>query len=134
MESNGITLRLVIDLINDGGILHLLQVLLSSLGISRLLLSSSLYYFALHFQLHSAEFFAFFLLFFAQVPLLFVNLSCTGHVILGLGQEVLALSGFDGCASQVILHAVSVHCEVLEVFVGQTQLVHGLEEEGRESV
>ena len=53
-------------------------------------------------------------------------LDIPGNMVLGLGQQVLTLSGLNGRPGQVVLHLVPLHRQELEVLVRYAQLVHRL--------
>ena len=55
------------------------------------------------------------LLLFPEGAFLLVDLSRPGDVVLRLRQEILTLPRLDGRPGQVVLHAVSVDCQVLEI-------------------
>jgi hypothetical protein len=50
-----------------------------------------------------------------------------GNMILGLGQEILALPGLYGGPGQVVFHLVPLHGQELEVLVRYSQLVDSLQ-------
>jgi hypothetical protein len=111
--------RLVVNVSDDGGIFHLLQILLTCLGKVLFSLASPFLHLALHFHLHAFELLPLLLLLLTHAALLLVNLASPSHVILRLRQQILTLPGLDGGASQVVLHAVALHGQVLEVLVRQ---------------
>ena len=55
------------------------------------------------------------LLLFPEGAFFLVDLSRPGDVVLRLRQEILALPRLDGRPGQVVLHAISVDCQVLEI-------------------
>lgn len=67
----------------------------------------------------------------ADLPLLFVHAAGSGHVVLRLAQQVLALPGLDGSLGEVVLHSISVDTEILEVPVSQAKLVDCREHGGQ---
>ena len=55
------------------------------------------------------------LLLLPECSLLLVYLSGPSNVVLRLRQEILTLSRFNGRPGQVVLHAIAVDCQVLEI-------------------
>jgi hypothetical protein len=51
-------------------------------------------------------------------------------MVLGLGQEILALPGLNGGPGQVVLHLVPLDGQELEVLVRYPKLVDSLQESG----
>lgn len=66
--------------------------------------------------------------------LLLIYGAGSGHVVLSLAQQVLALSGFQKCPGEVVLHLVSFDCQVLEILVCDAQLVDSLQHLGESAL
>jgi hypothetical protein len=55
-----------------------------------------------------------FFLFASQLPLLLIHTMGTGHMVLGLGQKILALTGLQACQCDIISQTVPMDRHVVD--------------------
>jgi len=118
----------VLDFSDVHCIFHLLLVLLSSLGKFFFPLFPPFLHLFLHFRLHPPQLFPLFLLLLPHATLFFVNFTRARDMILRLRQQILTLTSLNGRPCQIVFHPVALYRQVLEILVGQSQFVNGLQD------